>query len=96
MEEIIKHIISNSTPEEMWKPIGLIIACAFLTLLSHLVKQFITAIRKNLDALSVDMAEVKNDLSDLVGISKLHEYRISEAEDDIKSLQDVKVRYRKA
>lgn len=95
MEEIIKYIISNSTPDEMWKPVGLLIACGFLLLLSHLIKQFITAIRKNLDVLSADMADVKKDLAYLVGISKLHEYRITEAEDDIKSLQEVKVRYRK-
>lgn len=95
MEEIIKHIISSSTPEEMWKPMGLLIACAFLLLLSHLIKQFIAATRKNLDALSVDMADIKRDLSDLVGVSKLHEYRISEAEDDIKVLQEVKVKYKR-
>lgn len=96
MEEIIKQIISSSTPEEMWKPVGLLIACAFLLLLSHLVKQFIAATRKNLEALSVDMTSIKKDLSDLVVVSKLHEYRITEAEDDIKSLQEVKmVKYRK-
>lgn len=98
MEEAIKNI-----PDQMWKPMGILMLALIAFLLAtlvvigkYIVNKFVSSVETNLNMLSVDMSEVKEDLAELVGVSKLHEHRLNGHDKDLGEIKDhvYQVKYR--
>lgn len=100
MDEILK-LFSSSVPSDWWKALAFIFAGAFLLLLWRLIKAFISFAKKWFEKQEQDhiemqkdivdikdgMREFKDDLKDLVAVNKMHEWRISAAERDVRELR---------
>jgi hypothetical protein len=92
MEEVVKNI-----PDQMWKPMGILMLALIAFLLAtivvigkYIVNKFVSSVESNLNVLSVDVREIKDDLAELVTVSKVHEYRLNEHDEDLKNGRIVK------
>jgi hypothetical protein len=86
MDETIKFI-----PDAAYKPLFVLMFAAAL----WLIRWGISKIENFVKDQKTDMSQMRKDLNDLVTVSKMHEFRITTAEGDIKDLQNYKVRYQK-